>query len=791
MKRTTYALGSALLLVSTATASAAASGRDWPHWAGPNFDLTVDGAGAFDREVFGLERAWIRPLGSAYSGIAVVGDKLVTAFSDGTDDLLVALDAATGEELWRYRIGDMYKGHDGSHDGPNGTPLVYGGRVYGLGPSGHLFAVGLEDGEEIFAHKVDGELGGKAPQHGFTTAPTVVGGVLVVQTGGPDGHSISAFDLESGELRWQTADDSVDYQSPLALEIDGRTLVLAVTNESVLGLEPESGEVLFRHAHPEQVTYRAAQPVPLGGGKVLLPDQRGAGLYQVEKGDDGYRLTELWRTRSLRGTYTVPVPYEGYLYGYSGSFLTCVDAATGETVWKSRPPGRGNLVLIDGHLVLQVDSGEVVVAEASPEGYEEKARVKALDEGYLTAPSFAGGRVYVRNLTQIASVGVTDRVVAGAAGPPQPEIEVLGELARFVGRLEAADAEAREAMIAEFLESQERFPIVEGDRWVHFVYHGEVDDLALAGNFYRDGEKVMGRVDGTDFYYRSVEVDPGAHYIYRFQVFEEPKLDPLNPRRVEDRRRSSSELAMPGWPEPKHIEEPEGERGRLETVAWASAKLEGEREVQVYLPPGYDASEERYPLIVVNAGDEALEYGLMANSLDNLIGKKVAPVVAAFVPSEGFREYGSPEGLASLTEAMVSELLPMLESKYRTIPERGARAIVGNAFGASHAVYAALAHPEVFGRVAVQSYIAYRSKDAVAAMIGEGKGEGLAAYVEFNTNDVRFGDRVDAEKESRELARLLEEGGAELTTHEVADGPDWSSWRSRTDLVLAALFPQG
>ena len=793
MNRKTCVPGNVLLLVFMATALAAAPGHDWPHWAGPNFNLTVQDAGVFDRPVFGLERAWVRPLGSAYSGIAVVDDKLITAFGDGASDLLVALDAATGEEVWRYKIGGMYKGHDGSHDGPNGTPLVHGGRVYGLGPSGHLFAVRLEDGKEVFAHKVDETYGAKAPKHGFTTAPTVVDGVLVVQTGGAEGRSISGFHLDSGELLWQAGDDTVDYQSPMALELDGTTLVLAVTSESVLGLVPKTGDVLFRHAHPKHTRYVAAQPVPLGDGKVLLSGRRGAGLYQVRKTDGGYEMTEVWKTRGLRSTYTIPVPYEGHLYGYSGNFLTCVDTATGETVWKSRPPGRGSLVLVDGHLVIQASSGDVVVAEASPEGFQEKTRVKALDVGSLTAPSFAGGRVYVRNLTQIASVGVTDRVAAGTSGAPKPEIDLYGQFAHFIARVEAAPSvEAKEKMIAEFLESQEGFPIVEGDRWVHFVYQGEVDDLALSGNFYPEdeGEKVMGRIEGTDFYYRSVEVAPAAHYTYRFQVFGESKLDPRNPHKVEEHLAPSSELVMPGWPEPKHIAEPEGPRGRLEKLAWASDKLGGDRDVQLYLPAGYDESGERYPLLVVNEGEEALRFGQMANSLDNLVGDKVAPMVVAFVPSRGFREYASASGLADLTEAMVSELLPELESKFRLLAEPGSHAIMGTTFGASHAVYAALKHPEVFGRVAVQSYLAYRSKDDVAAMLGKGKGKGLRVFVELNTNDMHFADWADAEKESRELVERLRESGADLTTHEVADGPDWSSWRSRTDVVLAALFPK-
>ena len=73
--------------------------------------------------------------------LAVGEGRVVAMFADGDADLLAAFDPESGDELWRYRIADTYRGHDGSHDGPISTPLMAGDRVYGLGPRGHLFAV--------------------------------------------------------------------------------------------------------------------------------------------------------------------------------------------------------------------------------------------------------------------------------------------------------------------------------------------------------------------------------------------------------------------------------------------------------------------------------------------------------------------------------------------------------------------------------------------------------------------------------------------------------------------------
>ena len=98
--------------------------------------------------------------------------------------------------------------------------------------------------------------------------------------------------------------------------------------------------------------------MPVGEGGILLAGLPESALFQVSKSAEGYTVEETWRSRVLRRSLAVPVSHEGYLYGYAGSFLTCVDAATGEMVWKSRPPGSGNLLLIDGHLVILNRDGE-------------------------------------------------------------------------------------------------------------------------------------------------------------------------------------------------------------------------------------------------------------------------------------------------------------------------------------------------------------------------------------------------------------------------------------------------
>lgn len=773
-------------------------GADWPAWSGPEGNLTSLGNGVFDGGAFGLERVWSRPLGSAYSGILVVDGRLTTAFSDGESDYLVALDASTGVEQWRYRISDVHKGDGNTDDGPLATPTIDGGVVYGLGARGELFALSLEDGKERWRLDLVADFGAVKPGAGFATAPTVIGDLLVVETGGGDGRSISAFDRETGALRWTTGNDPVVYQSPMALDLGGETLLVAVTNQSLLGLAPETGEVLWSHQHTEGDAwgFEATQPVPVGEGEILLAGWDESALFEVSKNAEGYAAREVWRSRALRiqGFYPVPVPYEGYLYGYSGNFLTCVDAATGEMVWKSRPPGAGSLLLIDGHLVTLIRSGEIVVAEATPEEYREVSRVQALDRGYFTRPSFAGGKVYVRNLADISAIGVTtansaDSVGAESAESAGADWDLRGDFGSFVEKL--AVAENKSERVESFLAEHPTLPILEGNL-VHFVYHGEVDDLAVSGNFIRGGgEHTMHRVEGTDFYFRSYELPEKALYSYRFSVFDESMTDPANPQKTGPEGSERSVLATTGWQAPSHLREPEGERGSIETLQWKSEQLDNEREVQIYLPPGYGAGDGRYPLLVVVDGEEALSLGEMDKSLDNLIGKTVAPVIVAFVPTVESGELGGSI-TAQYTRAQVEELIPLLDKTFRTDARRESRAIMGqDLYGGAGfaAVYLALQHPGVVSRAAAQSYDHGAQKEELMAA-ASGEKHDLELVFHWSSYD-RFDSfwDFDARRDAKSLVSALEKNGYSPKVFESDDGVGWGMWQGRIAEILEALFP--
>lgn len=391
--------------------SATEPGSEWPRWRGPRTDGAAVGSRALDTREGGspgLAVAWRKALGSGYSSVSIADGRAVTMFGDGRSDFAVAFDAKTGRELWRYRIAEMYRGHDGSHDGPMSTPALAEGRVFGLGPRGHLFALDAATGEELWRTHLKHDHGGVEPLYGFATSPLLVDGVLVVELGREEGTALAGFDPATGERRWTAGSDAVSYQSPALFRVGGRDQVLAVGDERLFGLDPRGGEVLWEHPHGGESTIGALtlNPVPAGQGRVFLGHKEDQTLMlRVRPGGDGtWSVDELWTSRYLRNTYSVPVYYEGYLYGYTSRFFTCVDAATGEPAWRSREPGDGFVIRIDDHLVIVTKTGGLHLAEATPEEYREMTSLDLFEHLAWTPASFAGGRIYARSFGEIVAV---------------------------------------------------------------------------------------------------------------------------------------------------------------------------------------------------------------------------------------------------------------------------------------------------------------------------------------------------------------------------------------------------
>ena len=799
----------ALLLVSCALA--AASDGDWPGLRGPRYDGGAPGkldatGGA------GFAVAWRATLGTGYSSVAVASGRAVTLFSDGTNDVAAAFDSKSGRELWRSVIAPTLRGKDGSFDGPIATPALAGDRVFGLGPRGHLFALDAATGRVLWKVDLVERETSAVPHYGFSSTPLVAGGVLVVQLGARPG-ALAGFDPATGARRWRVGDGSVAYQSPVVVSVGARQLVVAASDTKLAVVDPQSGRLLLEHDHGGEQHPMGAEsivPVPAGDGRVFLKHRQDVTtmLRLVPEGD-GLRVETLWTAPVLRGTYVIPVYHDGFLYGMSGRVtLTCVDAATGALRWRSREPGDGFPLLVGDDLVVLAKERTLHVGKASPEGWTERARIELFHDVVWSPPGFAEGAVFARSQGELARVEwrvPEGKGAALAAAAPRPASR---RFARFLDELAAAPD--KPAAVDRFLASIPPGPLVEWPDRVVFLYRGAATDAGIAGDMNGDRrEDPMWRAPGTDLFWYEATLEPDARVNYHFvRDFEERFPDPRNPWQVPGHASGSigqfpkqqSSLAMPGWKAPDHLgEAAASRRGRLDEHVVTSTKRPGTTiALRVYVPAGYDEGKERLPVALVLDGDAALEQGLLARSLDNLIPHRVAPVLVAFLgyPRWGVTPPSGDEEEEALADVLVKDVVAFLDGRYRTDSVREQRAVIGTGFFAHRAASVAFRRHAVFGALGLQSLVMLDTNllgsseellKKVAPMASEAP---LRIYLDWGLYDRRATREAwDMGTTNARFAAFLRERGYKPAGGRVPEGSDWAGWRNRTDRVFGTLFP--
>lgn len=777
-----------LLALSSMAISAFASTEErgsWPLFRGPQAggpelgDVIPDGD-------FGLAVEWQRDLGSGYSNISVADDRAVTMFTDGDVDVIAAFDVASGDELWRFELGEKYAGHDGSDDGPLGTPTLADGSVYALGPNGRLVALSLADGSEIWNQTLD-ETNSTVPFYGYTSAPVVTGQNVVVATGG-EGRTLTAYARSNGEKAWSAGDDNVTYQTPILLELNGQEQLVSSTDQWLLGVDPSDGSILWSLQHTEgNQAEGSAHVTPVDGDTFLVKYARNSKLYDAKDGG----VEEVWESRAFGNTFAIPVYHDGHFYGFTGNFLTCISAETGEIVWRSRPPGGLGLSMIDGHLAVMEPGGALVLVNPTPNGYEEVTRFAALDAGNYAIPTFAADRFYVRNLTQIAALRIDRSATPQVAEAAPDEDRYVGAFGEWVRKVEALPSGDRQAAVDEKFDDAPG-PQVADDGEATFLYRGAQEDVGLAGIADAQGHGLF-HIEGTDLFYRTYSLDPAGQYGYALAVdFGPPQADPGNDLTADMGFGPISELRMPGFEASPYIEDPaEGvATGRVDGFPFQSEALENRREIQVYRPAGYgDDPEAKYPLLVVNHGDNQVRAANFQNSLDNLIaGGKVEPLVAVFVPRAAGPEYGGPQA-DDYNRFLVEELIPHLETHYSL---DGRRAIMGPGSAGVQAIYAGYHHPEVFQAAAAQSF--YEIAPGVPTlreMIPAATGDKAPDHVVivYSKNDYDFPNGGQAEKTSQEMIQLMKDAGADVTEVVGHYSPGWGGWRHQHDDILTSIYP--
>jgi len=392
-------------LLFTSAASLDTRASDWPQWRGPNRDGISTDTGLLKAwPTGGPPLAWkTTGLGSGYSGMAVVGDRIFTIGDRPDASFVNVLKVADGKQVWSAKLGKA--GAPGGFEGPRSTPTVDGELVFAIGQFGDIAAFEASNGKERWHKELVKDFGGTRAEWGYTESPLVDGEQVVFTPGGSKG-AVAAVNKQTGETIWQSKEftDLAHYSSLITAEIGGVRQYIQLTAASVAGVAAKDGKLLWR-APRRGAT--AVIPTPIySEGFVYVTSGYGVGcnLFKVDASHGNFSASQVYANKVMVNHHGGVVKIGEYVYGYSdGKGWTCQNFKTGQAVWQDKEHlDKGSLTCADGRLYLRQENGPGTVAliEPTPTGYKEHGRFNQpdrTDKNSWTHPVIANGKLYIRD----------------------------------------------------------------------------------------------------------------------------------------------------------------------------------------------------------------------------------------------------------------------------------------------------------------------------------------------------------------------------------------------------------
>jgi len=407
----------AILSVPFILQSAASRADDWPQYRGPNQDGISTEKANVKWGAAGPKVIWKVPVDKGFSSFAVSGGKVLTQVIRGGEtprEVCLALDAATGKELWFADIG-VGKGYSGGGegDGPRSTPTVNDGMVYLITPELVVYGLDAQTGKMVWSRDLMKEHAGR--NIGWRSAASaVVDGDLVFVGGGGPGQSLLALNKKTGDVVWKDHDEKITHSTPVVATIHGQRQVIFFLESGLLSVSARDGKALWRFPFKFNVSTAIS---PIVSGDVVYCSAGygvGGGACKIVKEGDLLTAKELWAVpgdQLVANHWSTPVCKDGYLYGmfcfkkFKTGPLKCVELATGKIMWEKPGFGQGNVILVGGTLLALADDGQLVQVEAAPAAYKEIARTQAVSGKCWSTPAFSNGRIYVRSVQEGVCLG--------------------------------------------------------------------------------------------------------------------------------------------------------------------------------------------------------------------------------------------------------------------------------------------------------------------------------------------------------------------------------------------------
>ena len=378
--------------------------RDWSQWRGP----AREGVTTFSEPASwpaALTKRWEVSVGGGHSSPVVAGDRVIIHTRQGEREVTRALDLETGKELWRsdyaapYTMNSAARGHG---PGPKSTPAVANGRVFTFGISGILSAHDVATGKVLW--RIDAPPA--PPEFGTAMSPIVEGSLVIVHLGAHDQGALTAFDAASGRPRWRWTGDGPAYASPVIAEISGTRHLVTQGENSVIGIDVGSGQLLWRLPFRTSHDQNSVTPVVVKDIVIFSGLDNGTAAVRVGRKGTTWVAEPVWKNDQVSMYMSSPVVIGSTVYGLShrsrGQFFA-IDVASGQTLWTT--PGRegenASIIAAGELLLLSTTNAELIVARTSSEKFVEVKRYQTAESAVWAHPAVVGNTILVKDIDKL------------------------------------------------------------------------------------------------------------------------------------------------------------------------------------------------------------------------------------------------------------------------------------------------------------------------------------------------------------------------------------------------------
>ncbi|UCH71579.1 MAG: PQQ-like beta-propeller repeat protein, partial [Thermoplasmatales archaeon] len=331
--------------------------------------------------------------------------RVFSLWDEGGSQYLFCLDAQSGEEIWRFRIGNNF--NDAWGNGPRATPIVDETIVYAISAQGLLHAINISNGQVLWLLDLEEEYGGELPIYGYSSSPLIEGDKLFVASGQKDDYAFLALDKNTGDLIWHSQTDELSYSSPIAITLGQQRQIVFLGDDGLFSVSPDDGKLFWHYSWnarcPSTNTpVNSITPIFISPDKLFISGGfgtvTGAAVFKINSQNNQYKTETIWNNRKMKNLINSSVFYENYIYGFDDKILKCIDPMNGEEKWKKRGFLRGSLIAVDGHLIILGERGNLALVKATPEKYSEISSSQIFNSDRCwTAPSLTKGKLYLRN----------------------------------------------------------------------------------------------------------------------------------------------------------------------------------------------------------------------------------------------------------------------------------------------------------------------------------------------------------------------------------------------------------